>query len=59
MRAKNKKALRFKPKGFGAFVYRVSVGPAKGNPFLTDAVKIVTGKTPRRRDAGAVAGDTG
>lgn len=52
VRAKPGKALRFRPGGTrGPFIYRTSVGPAKGNPFLTEAVKEVTGKTPRRRDA--------
>lgn len=56
VRAKNKKALKFRPVPRGKFVYRTRVGPAKGNPFLTSAVKTVTGKTPRRRDAGEVTG---
>lgn len=41
----------------GQVIYRKRVGPAAGNPFLTDAVKTVTGKTPRRRDALSGGGD--
>lgn len=53
--AKQGKALRFRAGGRrGPVIFRKRVGPAKANPFLTDAVRIVTGKTPRRRDAGAI-----
>lgn len=44
------RTLRFKGRD-GQIIYRKRVGPAKGNPFLTEAVQQVTGKTPRRRDA--------
>lgn len=50
--ARNARALRFRAGGSnGPVIYRKRVGPAAGNPFLTDAVREVTGKTPRRRDA--------
>lgn len=37
------KALRFKPKGGGSFIFRKSVGPAEAQPFLRDALRDVVG----------------
>lgn len=33
------RALRFKPKGSGTFIFRKSVGPAAANPFMERAFK--------------------
>lgn len=39
VRVKKAKALRFKPKGSSAFIFRMKVGPYEGNPFLVDALE--------------------
>lgn len=45
------RVLRFRAKD-GTIVYTKRVKGVAPNPFLTDAVKEVTGKTPQRRDTG-------
>lgn len=52
IQARPGKVLRFRAKN-GTIVYTRRVKGVKGNPFLADAVRVVTGKTPRRLGAGA------
>lgn len=38
VRPRRARVLRFRPKGGGAYIFRPRVGPARGKPFLTNAL---------------------